>query len=162
MTTYDWKTFANSELLKCFADLLDELKQRGIVRSRNNPVADYGEWLVESHLGFSLERKSKRGFDASDPKSGKRYQIKSRRLDPTNQSTQLSVIRSLAANEFDYLIGILFDRDFSVREAYKIPHGVIQKYARFSSHQNGYILHLQGALLRELQVENITDALRAP
>ena len=33
------------ELLKCFADVLDELKERGVVRTRNNPVSDYAEWL---------------------------------------------------------------------------------------------------------------------
>ena len=158
MAEFDWKALTVSKLLRCFADILDELKRRGVVRTRNNPVADYAEWLVARQLGLSLERKSRSGYDAID-QSGKRYQIKSRRLDQTNESKQLSVIRKLDAGEFDYLVGVLFNRDFTVMEAYKIPHGVIKGHAHFSKHQNGYILQLQGEVLTASGVENITEVL---
>ncbi len=158
MIKFDPKAISTSDLLGCFADILGELKQRGVVRTRNNPVADYAEWLVAQRLGLSLERNNKFGYDATNT-SGERFQIKSRRLDPFNKSRQLSVIRNLDAGEFDYLIGILFDRDFTVKEAYKIPHGLIAKYARFSKHQNGHILHLRGDILRASGVEDITHNL---
>ena len=159
MTEFDWKALTVSKLLRCFADILDELKKREVVRTRNNPVADYAEWLVTQQLGLSLERSSNRGYDAIDQKSGKRYQIKSRRLDPTNESKLLSVIRNLDTNEFDYLVGVLFNRDFTVKEAYKIPHSVIREHARFSEHVNGHLLHLQGEVLTARGVENITKVL---
>jgi len=159
MAKFDWEALTVPELLRCFADILDELKERKVVRTRNNPVADYAEWLLTQRLGLLLERNSKRGYDATS-QDGKRYQIKSRRLDQANESKQLSVIRNLDAAEFDYLIGILFNRDFTVKEAYKIPHGVIEKHARFSELQNGHILHLQGEVLATRGVENITDKLR--
>ena len=158
MTEFDWKVLTIPELLRCFANILDELKERKVVRTRNNPVADYAEWLVTQQFGLSLERSSKRGYDAID-QNGKRYQIKSRRLDPTNESKVLSVIRNLETNEFDYLIGVLFNRDFTVKEAYKIPHSVIREHARFSEHVNGHILHLQGEVLTAPGVENITEVL---
>ena len=159
MTKFEWESLTVPELLRCFADILDELKERKVVRTRNNPVADYGEWLLTKRLGLLLERSSKRGYDATS-QDGKRYQIKTRRLDPTNESTQLSVIRNLDATEFDYLIGILFNRDFTVKEAYKIPHGVIKEHARFSEHQNGHILQLRGEVLAVRGVEDVTDRLR--
>ena len=158
MTEFDWKVLTIPELLRCFANILDELKERKVVRTRNNPVADYAEWLVTQQFGLSLERSSKRGYDAID-QNGKRYQIKSRRLDPTNESKLLSVIRNLDTNEFDYLVGVLFNRDFTVKEAYKIPHSVIREHARFSEHVNGYLLHLQGEVLTAPGVENITEVL---
>ena len=158
MAEFDWKTLTPSELLRCFADILDELKERRTIRTRNNPVADYAEWLVARQLGLLLERNSKRGYDATD-QNGKRYQIKSRRLDQANKSRQLSVIRNLEAAEFDYLVGILFNRDFTVKEAYKIPHDVIKEHARFSEHQNGYIFHLKGEVLTAPRVEDITEVL---
>ena len=158
MAKFDWKVLTVPELLQCFADILDELKERKVVRTRNNPVADYAEWLLTQQLGLLLERNSRRGYDATD-QNGKRYQVKSRRLDRTNQSKQLSVIRNLDANEFDYLVGILFNRGFTVKEAYKIPRGVIRKHARFSRHQNGHILHLQGELLTAPGVEDIAEVL---
>jgi hypothetical protein len=155
MTKFETKAFSTPDLLRHFANILDELKQRGVVRTRNNPVADYAEWMVAQRLDLSLERNSKSGYDAINT-SGERFQIKSRRLDPSNNSRQLSVIRNLHAGEFDYLIGILFDRDFTVNKAYKIPHSVIAKYARFSKHQNGHIFHLRGDILRDPGVEDIT------
>ncbi|MBA7613577.1 hypothetical protein ES703_20828 [subsurface metagenome] len=158
MTEFDWKALTIPELLRCFANILDELKERKVVRTRNNPVADYAEWLVAQQLGLSLERNSKRGYDAID-QSGTCYQIKSRRLDPTNKSKQLSVIRRLDAGEFDYLVAVLFNRDFTVKEAYKVPHGVIKEHARFSELQNGHILQLQGEVLTAPGVENITEVL---
>ncbi len=159
MAEFNWETLTVPELLRCFANILDELKERKVVRTRNNPVADYAEWLVTQQLGLSLERSSKRGYDAID-QNGKRYQIKSRRLDPTNESKLLSVIRNLDTNEFDYLVGVLFNRDFTVKEAYKIPHSVIREHARFSEHVNGHLLHLQGEVLTAPGVENITEILR--
>jgi hypothetical protein len=158
MSEFDPKAFSTSDLLQCFADILDELKQRDVVRTRNNPVADYAEWLVAQRLGLSLERNSRSGYDATSAMK-ERFQIKSRRLDSSNKSRQLSVIRNLDAGEFDYLIGVLFDRNFTVKEAYKIPHGVIAKYARFSKHQNGHILYLRGDILRDPSVEDITHIL---
>ena len=58
MTEFDWKALTIPELLRCFANILDELKERKVVRTRNNPVADYAEWLVTRQFGLSLERSS--------------------------------------------------------------------------------------------------------
>lgn len=61
MTKSDLKSLSTSILLRYFAKILDELKRRGVIRTRNNPVADYAEWLASQKLGFSLERNSKCG-----------------------------------------------------------------------------------------------------
>jgi len=142
-------------LLHQFAAIMDELKTRGVVRTRNNPVADYAEYLTANALKLTLEHNSKLGYDAQGEK-GERFQIKGRRLDETNKSRQLSVIRNLNSKEFDYLIGVLFDHDFIVMEAYRIPHQLISKYAKYSKHQNGHILYLKGPILQESVVENLT------
>lgn len=55
-----------------------KLNQRKIVRTYNSPVGDYAEWLVSEKLGCALEHNSKKGHDTYDPKTGFRYQIKSR------------------------------------------------------------------------------------
>ena len=63
MTKYDLKEFTTSALFKYFADILDEIKQRNVVRTRNNPVADYAEWLIAQSFDLSLERNSRTGYD---------------------------------------------------------------------------------------------------
>ena len=107
------------DLLITFGKILDELKRRGVVRSRNNPVADYAEWLVSKTFGYGLQPNSNSGFDAMDS-AGVKYQIKSRRLHPSNKSRQLGVIRNLEDKKFNFLIAVLFNKDFSVLEAYGI------------------------------------------
>lgn len=151
--------YSISELLKFYTEIIEELINRRVLRTRNNPVADYTEWLVSSKLQFKLENNSKSGYDATDIK-GIKYQIKGRRITPTNKSKQLGVIRKLESKKFDYLIGLVFDKDFSLIEGYKIPHQTIKKYAKFSKHQNGHILHLKGEILRDPKTENIINILK--
>ena len=159
MIALDTTRLSVGELLTCFADVLDELKVRGVVRTRNNPVADYAEWLVSQRMGFTISTGNTKGHDAVDSE-GRRYQIKGRRLDATHTSRQLSPIRNLDNAEFDFLIAVLFDRDFKVIEAYQIPHAVIGAHARFSSHVNGHILSARGGILEAPAVEDITKSLQ--
>lgn len=158
MIQFNPKAISTHDLLRCYADILDELKHRHVVRTFNNPVADYAEWLVAQMLDLELKTNSRSGYDATNS-ANEKFQIKSRRLVPSNKSRQMGVIRNLEAVEFDYLIAVLFESDFSLKEAYKIPQSVITKYAKFSKHQNGYILHLRGKILKDPVVEEITHAL---
>jgi len=154
----DLEKLSIRELLALFADNLDELNRRGILKSQNNPVADYAEWLVARALDLKLERNSRRGFDASDSNSV-RYQIKGRRLHPSNPSRQLSVIRKLDSKEFEFLVGVLFNRDFSLHEAFKISREQVERYAHFNRHQNGHILILEGDVLSSKGTESILRVL---
>lgn len=158
MRTSELRTASVSQLLRSFAAILDELRDRGVVRSRNNPIADYTEWLVARQLGFQLTGNSTRGYDAIGPQ-GTKYQIKGRRLSTPKSSRQLSVVRNLGGYEFHFLIAVLFDHHFRVIEAYKIPHGVIEEHARYSPHVNGHLLRLQGHILTLPEVEKITEIL---
>jgi len=121
---------------------MEELRQRKLIRSSNNPVSDYAEKIVCEKLGLSLKGKSSKGYDAIDEKTGTRYQIKARRLTSHNQSRQLSVIRNLDKELFEYLIAVIFDEIFKPLEIWQIPHKTIPRYARYSKHQNGHILAL--------------------
>jgi hypothetical protein len=148
------------ELLQCYVDILDELRKRKIVRTANSPLGDYTEWLVAQKLNLTLSVNSTAGYDAIDT-LGARYQIKSRRVHPANQSRQLSPIRDLAGQKFDYLIAVIFNNDFSIQQAVKIPHMVIAEYASYRSHVNGSILHIRGAVLKDSRVEDLTAILQS-
>ena len=145
-----------SELLKLQAGVMEELNKRGVLRSQNNPTGDYAEYLVAKELHLKLESNSKSGFDATD-ESGRKIQIKGRRVTPKNPSRQLGVIRDLEKKQFDYLIGMVFDELYSVNQVLKIPHEIIGKYAEFSEHQRGHILHLSGKILSDSKAEDITS-----
>lgn len=153
------KNFSNRDLLKKHSSIVDELIKRGVIRTRNNPIADYAEWLVSNKFKWSLAPSSNTGYDALD-NDNIRYQIKCRRITVTRKSRQLGVIRKLNEKKFDFLVGVLFDDYYKVFEAYIIPHDIIEKYSRFSEHQNGYILQLKGEILEDRKTENITKKFR--
>jgi hypothetical protein len=147
-----------AELLKAHGAVLDELKRRGVVRSKNNPTGDYAEWLAATRLGLKLETNSAKGFDATDSE-GIRYQIKGRRITPDNPSTQLSVIRSLGDKDFDILLAVIFDEHWRVLRAASIPHRTVEQLATFRKHQNGHIMYLRPSVFGNPEVEDITAAL---
>lgn len=87
----DWGSMKDGELLLAYASLMEELRTCGIVRSSNNPVADFTEFFVARALGLTLDGKSAAGHDALDT-TGVRYQIKGRRPTEHNKSVQLGIM----------------------------------------------------------------------
>lgn len=137
---------------------MDELRQRKIIRTNNNPASDYGEWLVSKKMKLTLESSNKKGYDAYDKNN--KYQIKSRRVTGKTKSRQLGVIRNLENKDFDSLIGLIFDNDFNIIEAYQIPHATIKKHGKYSQHQNGHIIQLHGGILEDKKVQNIFNKIK--
>lgn len=142
-------------LLRLFAETLEELRRRKIVRSSNNPVADYAERIAAHALQLRLVGKSGAGHDGEDV-SGGRYQIKGRRITPHNDSRQLSFMRNLDAKPFDYLVGIIFDAEFRIHRACVVPFDVVQKRAAFSKHVNAHRLLLRDEVWSVPGVRDVT------
>jgi len=156
------KDMSSIELMNVYGKIIDELKLRNVVRTYNSPVGDYAEWLVTQKMGYKLEINSNKGYDAIDDE-GRRYQIKSRwetEDTPSKKTRQLNVIRNYESCEFDYLIMVIFDKHFCVKEAYVTPHSIIKQYSKYQKHQNGYIVYAQGAILADKQTKNITNLLQ--
>ena len=151
----DLKNLEKRDLLQLYGRLMEELRQRELIRSSNNPVSDYAEKIVCEKLKLSIQGKSSKGYDAIDEKSGIKYQIKARRLTSHNKSRQLGVIRNIDQKLFDYLIAVIFDESFKPIEIWRIPREIIPKYARYSQHQNGHILIIAGKVLEDKTVTRL-------
>lgn len=116
------------DLLGLWASLMAELNARGIVRPDNNPLGDYCEFLVAAHYGVAPQGNSNAGFDVRT-KRGERIQVKGRRLNAKGRKPpHFSGVRNLDDElpPFGNRIGLIINRDFSVREAWTIPLGRIQ------------------------------------
>ena len=146
------------ELLQLQASITNELKGRGIVRTQNNPLGDYTEWLVANALDLKLETNSKAGYDGLS-NTGVRVQIKGRRVTPTNNSRQLSAIRKYDEKDFDELAAVIYNENFDVIEALLIPHEVVGEYASYREHVNAHILILKGPIISDPRVKCIKYAL---
>ncbi len=134
-----------------YSALLDEFRARGILRTSNNPLADYTEWLVAQKLDLSLQGNSTQGHDAVD-RSGQRYQIKARR-----SGYQLGAIRNADRLLFDYLIAVIYTHECAIELALRIPHRLVLQYAQYTAHTNSSTLVITSALIQEPAVENITQ-----
>jgi hypothetical protein len=137
-------------LLHLYADLMDELRDRKLIRSSNNPVADYAEKIAVETLHLERVGKEEKGYDAVGGHT--KYQIKGRRITRHNNSRQLGVIRNLDEKLFDFVVAVIFDEDFAVKEIWKIPHQFIKENSKYSSIQNGHIFIANSSLLSRSKV----------
>jgi hypothetical protein len=132
----------DGELLGLWGNVMAELNKRGIVRSDNNPLGDYCEFLVAAHYEVKPEGNSNAGYDVIAP-DGTKVQVKGRRLNKKGRKPpHFSGVRKLADEPppFDFLIGLLINRDFSVFEAWQIPVETVRRYATYRSHTNSWSL----------------------
>jgi len=129
----DPNKLTDRELLRLYGQVLDTLRLRGTTRSANNPVADYAEGLCKKALNLTLAAKSTTGYDGTDP-SGHKIEVKARRITKENGSRQLSAIRGIGNQHFDYLAGVLFNADFSVMRGCLIPYAVVKEHGKHVEH----------------------------
>lgn len=158
MSKIDIDSINSRDLLILYSDILEALLQRGITRSNNNPIGDYAESLAAKALGLSVEKASNKGYDAVD-RDGQTYEIKARRITKHNGSRMLSAIRQLDENHFDFLIGILFNADFTIQRACLIPCQVVKQIASYRKHTNAWIVRLEDHVWSLDGVRDITREL---
>ena len=144
------------ELLQTHGAVIAELRRRGVVKTENNPIGDYTEWLVCDRLGLQAQGNSQAAFDAADPQ-GVKYQIKGRRS--SGNSVQFSSIRQLEDHGFDFVVAVVFREDYSVRLAVKIAYDAVPQLARYRAHTNGHNLILTDKAVERDGVEDITHLL---
>ena len=66
------------------------------------------------------------GYDLVDPKTGETYQVKARRIFKKHQYK--IAISKYDKYPFDYLIIVLFDENFSVRDAYQYDYKTVPEF----------------------------------
>jgi hypothetical protein len=149
-----------AQLLAMHADITEELRRRGIVRSSNNPTADVAELLFCRAFGWQQAGNSHPAADATCAE-GKLYQIKARRLTTQNTSREVGALRNLPGAGFHYLAGVLFEPDYSVRRAAIIPHDLVLQNSTYAKHTNAWKFHLRDTAWEWPGVRDVTDQLRA-
>jgi hypothetical protein len=155
---HDLRRLSPPELLALHAGISEELRQRGVTRSSNNPVGDLAEHLFCRAFDWSLAPNSMRDTDATDA-VGARYQIKGRRLTRHNQSRQLGALRDLPMQRFDMLAAVLFAEDYRVLRAALVPHGVVSKLATRVERTNSWRFILRDTVWAQPGVNDVTAEL---
>jgi hypothetical protein len=147
---------STGKLLALSRMILAELRNREVIRSGNAPAGDYAELLVRVATGGELAAASQKSWDVLTPE-GVRLQVKARVM--TNPRSagerQLSVFRSW---DFDAALVVLFDDEFRVWRATRLPVSQLERVARFVEHVKGYRVVANDALLD--QGEDWTERLQ--
>ena len=154
------KTLSVAELLVLHVQIGEELGERGVVRSANNPTGDLAEYLFCRAFGWEQASNSRRGYDAIGA-DGTRYQIKGRRIHRRNKSRQLSAIRDIHGGHFDVLAGVLFDDGFKVMKAALIPIAFVIEQSTFQAHTNSNIFMLRDDVWNAPGVCDVTAKIAA-
>lgn len=140
----------DAELVRLFGRVMRELKDRDIVRSGNNPIADIAERLVAAHYSGEVAAPNEPSYDviAAD---GRRLQVKALRRTRGSRSN-LSALRS---HRFDALVAVVFEEDLEVEGAYEIPLTVVEEYQGWSSTWKAHRLALTKRLRTDPRVIRI-------
>ena len=149
------KALSVAELLVLHAQVGEELRERGVVRSANNPTGDLAEYLFCRAFGWQQAPNSERGYDAIGS-DGVRYQIKGRRIHRRNKSRQLSAIRDIGGGHFDVLAGVLFDDDFNVMKAALVPIAFVVERSTYIAHTNSNKFMLRDDVWTAAGVRDVT------
>ena len=109
---------------------------------------------------WSLPRSRTKGSMHVNPRRKSGTWLKHGEL-PYNKPTRFSPLRDFEAQHFDYLVAILFNSDFSVHRAAKIPWAAISDEMSFhSDYVNGRVVYVRDALWTAPEALDITSNLR--
>ena len=155
------------QLFELHSWIEDELREQKIIRTANKPTGDLAEYLFRTAFDWEPASNSQAHYDAKGKTDGLLYQIKGRRIAERNGSRQLSAIRNLEERHFDFLAGLLFNKDYSVYKAALIPHSVLlglkreRKHISFQEHTNSHVFLLVEDIWEDPRVKDVTEKLRA-
>jgi len=103
-----------------------------------------------------MQANSQASFDAADA-VGVRYQIKGRRSD--DRRISFSAIRSRDQRGFEFVIAVVFDRDYAIRFAFKLTHAAVTELSTYRKHVNAHILILAEDSIDYDGVEDVSGEL---
>ena len=152
---FNFKKFTDEEIINLYPQLLNELKARGIIRT-NNLVGELGEFHAKTIYEkdttlprLQLNLKSTKNIDATSSK-GERYAIK------TTSGSATGVFASLPNEDdgkvyFEYLILVIFHKDYSLKEVYELTWKDFLKFRRMKPPENKWNLRITNELKNNIK-----------
>lgn len=151
MARTDLGSYTVRELLSLWAASLRELKDRGVVRTFNNPIGDIAEELVALHYGGERGSFSQKTWDVKV--GDELLQVKALRRTGVETRKNLSPVRS--DEGYTAVVVVIFTEDLRVDEALRIPREVVNELFAHRPHVNGRIITISGKLVEHPAVERI-------
>lgn len=149
---YEPASRSTRELLADFAAIMRALRDRGVVRTNNNPIGDIAEAIVAQHYGGERGSFGQSGWDVKLP-GGERLQVKALRLAGARGRRNLSPIRD---SDYEAVIVVIFDEDFRVIEGLRIERRTVEELFAHRAHVNGRVITVTAQLRAHPDVQPVT------
>jgi len=151
MSIYDTADRTTPELLADWAAVMRALRERGVIRTNNNPVGDIAEAIVAAHYRGTCGSFSQAGWDVQTP-DGELIQVKAMRRTATGKRRNLSPIRD---TNYDSVVIVVFDEDFRVAEGLKIERAAVEDLFPIKEHVNGRVITVTKMLCADPRVKTV-------
>ena len=154
--SYDPAKRTTRQLLADWAAIMRQLRARDVIRTNNNPIGDIAEAIVAAHYNGKRGSFSQAGWDVRLA-DGTKLQVKALRLTGARGRRNLSPIRD---TDYDAVIAVMFNEDFRVTEALRIPRTTVEQLFPHRPHVNGRIITVTNKLRTAAGVEavDLSDA----
>ncbi|WP_139492408.1 hypothetical protein [Brevibacillus dissolubilis] len=150
------KNLTDDDLISCYGKLIAELKQRGIIRSKN-VVGDLGEYLAINYYcktkglpNLIQAPPSTKYFDAIS-NNGDRYSINATTRKVTSVFYGLNDPDSMEDEEkrFEYVILVQFDENLILKRINELTWEQFLKYKRWHKTMKAWNLSINNKMLNE-------------
>lgn len=128
------------QLLTLNADILAELRRRGVVRTKNAPLGDLAEYAAALAYRGQLAKNSEKSYDLTAA-DGRRIQVKARSVDRNaSRSLPFSPFRTF---DFDVAVFIIIEAATnSVWSAFEWTPDEVRTLGRRVDHTNGHVVRI--------------------
>jgi hypothetical protein len=134
----DLSTTSTRDLFVLLSSTMRELKDRGLVRTANNPVADLAELLFCDAMRWRRGHQQSKDIDAV-MEDGGLVQIKARRV-TRGKHSRSGIIRDRKG--WDWVALAIFNEDFSLQRAVLVPRAITLRHLKWSDRQKGWYISL--------------------
>lgn len=153
------KEIQDKEIISLYSDIIMELKERGIIRTKNL-LGDLGEYLAIDHYnstpGLPNLQAAPAGTQNIDAisRKGERYSIKSTSRTLTGVFYGLNDPEStvMETQKFEYVIVVLFSDEFKLKKILEIPWTLFLKHKRWHKTMRGWNISITKKLLDEVTI----------
>ena len=155
MAAPNLKKLSIRELLALWAGTLRELRNRGVVRTFNNPIGDIAGGSSPFTTAASAAASRQKTWDVRA--GNELLQVKALRRTGTRSRRNLSPVRS--DDGYTAVIAVLFTEDLRVEQALRIPREVVNELFARRAHVNGRIIQIGAAAeLKVVETIELSDA----
>lgn len=155
----DFSKYEGVELIKIYGDLLKEMKQKKLIRSKN-VVGDIGEYIA---IDFFNKTKGLPKLQSAPPSTknidaisieGERYSIKCTTTNTTGTFFGLSKDCTFTSTKplFEYVIIVKLDENFQTLMILQVSWDIFFKHKHWHSRMNAYNLLLGKPLINDSKI----------